>query len=365
MAERGLTAVAAERVVRIALGQLPVTLVGRATTYLRRFFSDGSWSSNDDAALAAAVGPGKNWYEDHLDADLVMEFGWRGGAFKVEVRYTPDDSQSELGDAHATDTGAHGRTLGDTFEDAIVLDAGRTPNELRFGIGPVPGNATFTRDNNDRDPRVAVLFRECPDLEQVSIGAGMLSATIADATRWSDVLLALVDAIIAGFVQSRPAPPDRQLERAQRELGALSPDSSRDLARILDATTSPDASFRRIAIERLVGTDAVIGRAPWRRGLADSSRAVRRTTAACSRSPPRRRPATCSRKPSPTTTRACGTTASAAWPGSASRPASRPWPRSGTTPTCASGWPPTRWPTAGCRADRRPDAGLTERRMPG
>ena len=279
VAARGLTAVAAERVVRIALGQLPVTLVGRATAHLRRFFSDGSWSSDDDAALAAAVGPGKNWYEDHLDTDLALEFGWRGGAFKVEVRYTADDSSAEFDDEHPSDAGVYGRTLGDTFEDAIVLDAGRTPNEIRFGIGPVPGTANFTRDSNDRDPRVAVLFRECPDLEQVSIGAGMLSATIADASRWSDILLTLIDAIIAGFVQSRPAPPDRQLERAQREIGSLSPDSSRDLARILDASTSPDAAFRRVAIERLVGTDAVVGRAPWRRGLADSSRAVRRTAA--------------------------------------------------------------------------------------
>ena len=36
----------------------PVPLVARATTQLRRFFSGGSWAAEDDAALAAAVGPG-------------------------------------------------------------------------------------------------------------------------------------------------------------------------------------------------------------------------------------------------------------------------------------------------------------------
>ena len=89
LAKRALTAVAAERVVRTALDGLPVSLVARATAQLRRFFSDGSWSVEDDAALAAAVGPGSGWFEDELDPELTLEFGWRGGAFRADVRYTP------------------------------------------------------------------------------------------------------------------------------------------------------------------------------------------------------------------------------------------------------------------------------------
>lgn len=282
VAERGLTASAAERVVRVALNRLPPTLVARATTHLRRLFSAGSWSAEDDAALAAAIGPGKDWYEEELDSDLALAFGWRGGSFRVDVRYTPGESEAgtDSDAAGAVGPQAQARTLGDTFEDTVVLEAGRTPTEMRFGIGPGPGAAaTFTRDNASGDPRVAALFGECPDLAQVSIEAGTLTATIEDETRWPEVLLPVFDAINAGFVQPRATPPDRQLERAQRELGALSPDSPRDIARILDATTSPDAAFRRIAIGRLDGADTVVGRAPWRRGLEDSSRAVRRTTA--------------------------------------------------------------------------------------
>ena len=280
VAERGLTAAAAERVVRIALDRLPVPLVARATTQLRRFFSSGSWSAEDDATLAAAVGPGRDWFEDELDTDLTLGFGWRGGAFRVEVRFSPgdDDTESPTGTGPATESSE--RTLGDTFEDTIVVDPGANPTELRFGIGPGPGPAVgFTRDDAARDPRVAALFRECPDLQQVAIAAGTLTATIADATRWPDVLLPLFDAIAAGFVAERVTPPDRQRERAQRELGALVPESPRDLARIIDATTSPDAAFRRMAIERLTGADTVAGRPAWRRGLEDSSRAVRRATA--------------------------------------------------------------------------------------
>jgi hypothetical protein len=279
VSRRGLTAAAAERVVRVALGSLPVSLVPRATTQLRRFFSPGAWSAEDDAALSAAVGPGRDWYEEQLDPELELGFGWRAGAFRVEVRYTPADGSDPAGDG-ATTEGARPRTLGDTFEDSIVLESGHAPNELRFGLGPATGPAiTLTRDDASRDPRVEQLFRGCPDLTQVTIASGTLTATISDPSRWAEVLLPLFDAITAGFVPPRTAPSDRQLERAVRELGSLHHDSPRDLARIIDATTSPDASFRKIAFERLEGTDSPAALRPWGRGLEDSSRAVRRATA--------------------------------------------------------------------------------------
>lgn len=282
LAERALAAVAAERVVRIALGELPVPLVARATNQLRRFFSGGSWSAEDDASLAATVGPGSGWYEEDLDAELTLGFGWRGGAFRAEVRYTPAavDPDAPGDDGPVPPTHERARTLGDTFEDAVVLDLGRTPTELCFRIGPgVATNATFTRDNAGEDPRVAAVFGACRSLTQVTVGSGTLTATVDDPSHWPDELLPLFDAIMAGFAPPRPAPSDRQLERARSELGTLRYDSPRDLARILDATTSPDAAFRRIAIERLEGADAAVASRPWARALEDSSRAVRRVTA--------------------------------------------------------------------------------------
>ena len=282
LAERALAATAAERVVRTALDGLPVPLVARATTQLRRFFSGGSWSADDDAALAAAVGPGTGWYEEELDPELTLGFGWRGGAFRADVRYEPANPADG---ALASDSGpgsgdAHARTLGDTFEDPVVPELGRTPTDMCFRIGPTAGpNATFTRDNAGRDSRIVATFDACPSLTQITVGAGTLTATIDDASRWPDELLTLFDTVTAGFAPPRTAPADRQLERARSELGALRHDSPRDLARILDATTSPDASFRRIAIERLEGAESAVALRPWTRGLEDSSRAVRRATA--------------------------------------------------------------------------------------
>jgi hypothetical protein len=282
LAERALAATAAERVVRIALGDLPVPLVARVTTQLRRFFSGGSWSAEDDASLAAAVGPGSGWYEEDLDAELTLGFGWRAGAFRAEVRYEPigvdPDGPSDDGTVSAEP--AHPRTLGDTFEDGVVIDLGRTPAELCFRVGPSAGSyGAFTRANAGADARVGAVFDACASLTDVTVGSGTLAATIDDAAHWPDVLLALFDTIVAEFAPPRTAPADRQLDRARSELGSLRHDNPRDLARILDATTSPDAAFRRIAIERFEGADPTVGQRPWARGLEDSSRAVRRVTA--------------------------------------------------------------------------------------
>jgi len=282
LAKRALTATAAERVVRTALDGLPVSLVARATAQLRRFFSDGSWSAEDDAALAATIGPGSGWYEEELDPELSLGFGWRAGAFRTEVRYEPVevDGDATLSGEFSAIGEQHIRTLGDTFEDAVALECGRSPSELCFRIGPSSGiNATFTPENPGSDARIAAAFAACPSLTQISVGAGILTARIDHAANWADELLSLVDTIAAQFAPPRTAPSDRQLERARSELGALRHDSPRDLARILDATTSPDASFRRIAIERLAGADSTVALRPWARALDDSSRAVRRAAA--------------------------------------------------------------------------------------
>ena len=288
IARRALTATAAQRVLRVALNDLPVSLLPRATAQLTRFFSGASWSAEDDAALAAAVGPGNGWYEEVLDPELTVGFGWRGGVFRTEVRYLPaggEDGSGASGDGYARDGHAgtepsHERTLGDTFEETVVLEAGRTPAELCFRVGPGAGTtAVLTRDNPGADARVAAVFRACPAIVQIAVGAGTLTTTIDDASHWSDELLALFDTITAEFVPAHPAPPDHQLQRARRELGALRCHDARDLAKILDATTSPDAAYRRIAIERLEGADTAAAIWPWTRGLDDSSRAVRRVTA--------------------------------------------------------------------------------------
>ena len=64
---------------------MPITLVDRARAQLRRFFSEGPWTVEDDAGLSGLVGPGEGWTEEELAPGIRLSYGWRGGNFKVEV----------------------------------------------------------------------------------------------------------------------------------------------------------------------------------------------------------------------------------------------------------------------------------------
>ena len=66
IARAGLTQTAVERVSRTSFGRMPITLVDRARAQLRRFFSEGPWTVEDDAGLSGLVGPGEGWTEEEL-----------------------------------------------------------------------------------------------------------------------------------------------------------------------------------------------------------------------------------------------------------------------------------------------------------
>ena len=55
IATAGLTQTAVERVARTSFRRMPITLVDRARAQLRRFFSEGPWTVEDDAGLSAAA----------------------------------------------------------------------------------------------------------------------------------------------------------------------------------------------------------------------------------------------------------------------------------------------------------------------
>jgi hypothetical protein len=276
IARAGLTQTAVERVSRPSFGRMPITLVDRARAQLRRFFSESPWTVEDDAGLSALVGPGDGWTEEELAPGIRIAYGWRGGNFKVEI--TADTEAAVEVEAASPILPPHERTLGDTFEECVIVDAGRDPAELRFATGPgLAGKAgRFTRDEQGSSAAVAALFREFDDIDEIRLELGSLSVTLNDPDRWQDVLLEVFDTITTAFVPPRAVQPDRQYERAVAEIGSLDPSSPRDLARLLDATTSPDAAYRGLAVAKLELADPLVVAKPWTRSLEDSSRAVRR-----------------------------------------------------------------------------------------
>jgi HEAT repeats len=283
IARAGLTQAAVERVSRTSFGRMPITLVDRARAQLRRFFSEGPWTVEDDAGLSGLVGPGEGWTEEELAPGIRLSYGWRFSIFKVEV--VADEEPRAVGTtgAHVPKAAAsivpeHERTLGDTFEDFVLIEPGRTPSELRFTTGPVMGGKVgrFTRDEQGPSAAVAALFREFDAIESVRIETGAVSVALESPEQWRDILLHMFDTITDAFVPPRVIQPDRAHERAVAEIGSLDVSNPRDLARLLDATNSPDAAFRCLAAAKLEAADPLLVAKPWTHSLEDSSRAVRR-----------------------------------------------------------------------------------------
>ena len=280
MADEDLAPAAVERIARASFSRLPITLVDRARALLRRYFSDGPWTVEDDASLSALVGPGEGWTSEELVPGILLSFGWRGGTFRVDI--AADLPSAPRGDVPFDETSGpipqHERTLGETFEEPIVIEVGRNPAELRFVTGPGSNGPTgrYTRTDQGPSAAVAALFRDFEEIDQIRVDPGVVSVTAQDALRWNSILLPVFDEITEAFAAPRAKPVDRQYERAIGEIGSLNAGNPRDLARILDATTSPDPAFRRLAVAKLETADPLVVQKPWGRSLEDSSRAVRR-----------------------------------------------------------------------------------------
>ncbi|HEV7525773.1 MAG TPA: HEAT repeat domain-containing protein [Acidimicrobiia bacterium] len=282
IARAGLTQTAVERVSRNSFGRMPITLVDRARAQLRRFFSEGPWTVEDDAGLSGVVGPGDGWTEDELAPGIRVSYGWRFGSFKVEIQADPEPEAPDAIGADAAPAPIvppHERTLGDTFEEFVLIEPGRNPNELSFATGPVRGGnaGRFTRDDQGSSAAVAALFREFDEVELVRIELGSVWVSLASPDQWRDILLQVFDTITSAFVAPRVVQPDRAHERAVAEIGSLDVSNPRDLARLLDATSSPDAAMRCLAAAKLELADPLLVAKPWTHSLEDSSRAVRRS----------------------------------------------------------------------------------------
>ena len=261
---------------------MPITLVDRARAQLRRFFSEGPWTVEDDAGLSGLVGPGDGWTTEEIAPGIRLNYGWRSSHFQIEVDADalPPDEIAALPDTVAATpvVPPHERTLGDTFEELVIIEAGRNPAEVRFATGPVATSkgGRFTRADQGSSAAVAALFREFDDIDVVRIELSSVSVSLGDAEQWHVILLRVFDTITAAFVPPRVITPDRAYERAVSEIGGFDVSNPRDLARLIDATSSPDAAFRCLAAAKLEIADPLLVAKPWTRSLEDSSRAVRR-----------------------------------------------------------------------------------------
>jgi Scaffold protein Nfu/NifU N terminal len=299
IAERGLTPQAVAHFTADALARIDLDKLAPVKGFLKRFFSDQPWTDADDRALADVVGPGEGWWTYELDDDVRLAFGWRDGAFRIDVSRPGDGPVSPRAphSAPATPVGE------EAFASAVTPEATPNPRTIRFVTGPVhtgPSRWYASGDQAD-DPRVARLFEAFADVANVLVGPDFVAVGLHRADRWEALLVPVLRLVEATFASDRsegdaadhptPTSPDGTLDvrgggapratgldRAWRDLSRLRPDDADELARIVAATSGPDVATRQVAARVLIDADPDVAAGAWRRLLDDPSRTVRRAT---------------------------------------------------------------------------------------
>ena len=287
VAERELVAEAVRHLTADALGHLPFEALGPTKALLKRFFSPQPWGPAEDRALADAVGPGSGWWRHQLDEDLVLEFGWVDGRFKLEVAMAPGRRRSSGADPWAV-----------TFSGPVSPEATPNPRTVMFRTGPMHEGPSrpFTSSDQCDDARVTRLFRQFPDVSDVLVATDFVAVSLRRPDRWEALLAPVLQVVTEEFVSAPSgggqapggyqAPSGDQvatehrhegrLARAWRELGSLRPDHDPDFQRVQAAVESEDAARRQVAASLLREADPTRARVEWERLAHDRSRLVRR-----------------------------------------------------------------------------------------
>jgi hypothetical protein len=284
VAARGLTPAAVSHLTRDALGTIDLAALAPVKKLLKRFFSDEAWTADDDRALADLVGSGQGWWQYDLEDDVLLEFGWRGETFRIDVapRHLP----------------------GETFAGSVVPEATPNPRTIRFVTSPIHDGPSRWYESAAAadDPRVARLFAEFDDVANVLVGPDFVAVGLRRPDRWEQLLDTMLRAITLEFAatatdlenpgetdagtgnessHSRSESADhggRALAQAWKELGSLRPELPADLERILTGASSTNSATRQVAARLLADADPEIAEPAWVRLLDDPSRGVRRAT---------------------------------------------------------------------------------------
>jgi hypothetical protein len=284
VAARGLTPIAVVHLTRDALGSIGLANLGPVKQLLKRFFSAEAWTSDDDEALADLVGSGTGWWRYELDDDFRLEFGWREGAFRMEL------PERAVG--------------GEMFAGPVVPEATPNPRTIRFVTPPIHEGPSrwYASAAEADDERVARVFAEFDDVDNVLVGPDFVAVGLHRPDRWEQLLERMLRVVTTEFASNAVAPePERlgaadvessggparpraesdrdggrALEQAWKELGTLRAAKPGDLDRIVAAVSSTNRGTRQVAARLVADADAGVAEDAWSRLLDDPSRSVRR-----------------------------------------------------------------------------------------
>ena len=296
VAASGLTPTAVAHLTRDALGTIEFANLAPVKTLLKRFFSAEPWTAADDDALAALVGPGAGWWRYELDDRFRFEFGWRDGAFRLELSPLGQDTPTrvKLGDAAG---------FAATFDGPVVPEATPNPRSIRFVTPPIHDGPSrwYESAGAADDPRVAQVFAVSSEVANVLVGPDFVAVGLRRPDAWEQLLDPLLRVVTAEFAPTTPVteparaeavaandassddrPPSltrpRALDDAWRALSTLELDQPDDLEQLLAAASAADVATRQVAARVLIEADAPVAAAAWERLVDDRSRTVRRAT---------------------------------------------------------------------------------------
>ena len=279
-----------------AFTSLPFEALGPVKTLLKRYLSTGPWGPEDDDALAEAVGGGEGWWRRELDADLVLEFGWDAGRFRLRLQTTAAPGETAV----APDR------LAATFDGPVVPEATPNPRTIRFGFGhPVhdgPSKWYESAAAAGDDPRVARLFSEFDRVANVLVGPDFVAVGLRRPGDWEELLVPVLAVVTEAFADPQDGTAARpsgaaggpawlsggnpsaaregrrltRLEQAWQDLGTLRPADPSDLARVVAAASDADQARRQVAANLLREADPAVARVEWARLVVDPVRGVRR-----------------------------------------------------------------------------------------
>jgi hypothetical protein len=300
IARRGSTPAVVAYLANEALNRIEFDRLAPLKGLLKQFFSDAPWTSDDDAAMAALVGPGEGWWRHELDGGLQLAFGWRNGVFQIELGGIkgPETQPTE------TDASGASSISEATFEGRAVPEATPNPRTIRFVTGDLHTGPSRWYESATKvdDPRVARLFAEFDDVANVLVGPDFVAVGIRRPDRWEQLLDPILRVIDGEFhsplakqvdapgsrdqvqriaVDARgasSAPTRTAVDRAWREFRDLNLSEHADLQRVLAAASSPDVATRQVAARLLIDADDDVAIGVWRDLVGDSSRSVRRAT---------------------------------------------------------------------------------------
>ena len=192
LAERNLAPAAFGHLTE-AMTDVPFEALGPVKQLLKRYLSPAPWTSVDDDALAAAVGPGEGRWERPLADDLTLRFGWEGGRFGVRVVASGDGTPAP------GSTGSPGSpdhpSLAATFDGPVVPEATPNPRTIRFAVGqPVHDGPSRWYESAAAfdDPRVARLFAADPRVANVLVGPDFVAVGLRRPDDWEELLVPML-----------------------------------------------------------------------------------------------------------------------------------------------------------------------------